>query len=79
MFIEVIIILENTKLAEMGVSDEIETPMKIKVSSIDGYRNFVDDDGAIVDYEVMIYMENGASFAVKASMPEIDKKIKEAC
>jgi hypothetical protein len=79
MFIEVLIILENVKLAEMGVTDEVHTPIKIKVAHIDAYRSFVDDNGSIVDNEVMIYMENGVSFSVKATMAEIDKKIEEAC
>jgi len=76
MFIEVTIILENTKLAELGVSDEILAPVRIKASHIDAYRNYVDDEGALVKDETMIYMEGGASFAVKATLEEIDKQIK---
>lgn len=77
MFIEVTIILENTKLAEMGVTDEIHAPIRIKASHIDAYRNYVNDEGELVKDEVMIYMESGASFAVKATLEEIDKELKK--
>lgn len=77
MFIEVTMILENTKLAEMGVTDEILALARIKVSNIDAYRNFVNDKGVLVEDEIMIYMESGASFSVKATLEEIDKQIKD--
>jgi uncharacterized protein YlzI (FlbEa/FlbD family) len=77
MFINLTVILENTKLADLGVSDEIYAPVRIKVSHIDAYRNYVNDEGEIVETESMIYMENGSSFAVNATLEEIDNKIKE--
>ena len=78
MFIKVTVILENTKLAELGVKEEITSPMRLRVDSIDAYRNLADDEGEILENECMVHMLTGASFAVKATIEELDELITKA-
>lgn len=78
MFIKVNAILENTQLKELGVQDETTVPIRIKAESVDAYRNMADEQGDVIEDECMIHMLTGGSFAVKATMKELDEKLEKA-
>lgn len=76
MMIELVAILENTKLAGMGVRDEINVPINIKAELIESYRPYVNDEGNISEDELVVYTITGQQYSVKCTMEEMKKTLK---
>jgi hypothetical protein len=65
MWIEVEAILENTRLKEMDIPCEATARMMINTDDLEAYREILDEDSNIVDDEMMIYLKQNGSFAIK--------------
>ena len=77
MIIKLEVIMENTKLAELGIQQDIFVDMRIRKDQIEAYRHFVDTEGEISLTQTLIYTINGGIYTVNISLEELDKLLED--
>ena len=77
MIIKLEVIMENTKLAELGIQQDIFVNMRIRKDQIEAYRHFVDTEGEISLMQTLIYTINGGIYTVNSSLEELDKLLED--
>lgn len=77
MLIKLEVVMENTKLAELGVQQDIFVKMRIRKDQIEAYRPFLDLEGEVSLTQTTVYTVNGGMYTVNSSLEELDKLLED--